>query len=151
MISLLAAGLLEKLLEPILLVVGTTVAGIVGTILSAILIKMKRKLNLEVEEKEQEQTEKAIKEAILQVNQTFVDELKKKTKDGHLSKDEAKEALTKTVSEAKKKLTKLTGLRNAFAAELLKDEGELVSKIEATLPKVKTETAIKVPKLEDLE
>jgi len=139
-------AILEKLLEPILTALGIALAGIIGTLASTMLMKMKRKLHLEVEEKEQEQTEKAIKEAILHINQTFVDEIKKSGSD--LTKESAREALVKTVQAAKKKLTKLSAIRNSCAASLLLDDEQLVSKIEATIPKVKTELNIKVPDLD---
>lgn len=134
-------NLFDSLLQQIVSIVGAVIAASITGIVAAILVKLKNKLNIEVTEKQEEQVKMALKESVLSVYQTFVTEAKEKAKDGKLTKEEAKQALDKAVGEAKKKLTKLSGIRNIIAEGLLKDEDSIQSKIESVIPEVKKDIA----------
>lgn len=125
--------IIEKIIGPLLTVVGLALAGMLGVALT----KLRRKFNLEIDQQQLDQVERAIEEAILRTNQKFVDDLRKKTADGKLSKDEALGALRTTKEYAVERLNELAKDANKQAKKLLEDGGLLEEKIESIIPLVK--------------
>jgi hypothetical protein len=133
------SGLLDLILQPILLAIATALAGF----LTAALAKLGAKWKIELNQTQEAALRSKIRNAVLQVEQTYVSQLRAARADGKLTGQEALEALTKAIGisardlgeQGKAKLISLTGKGGDALREVVEEEVGALKLLKGAAPK----------------